>query len=165
MRFVSVGLSALALTGCVDLGSEPWQPASALQGPPGQVAAADAAVGSADGGAGPDSATGVQPASPPRVTCPHADSQPHPVTVRLIANAFHPVAISICAGDPVTWVNEDTKEHAIYTGWPGAPDGQIQSPKIYYGKSWTWTFSKPGSFVYYCSTHKKKMQGAKVVVN
>ena len=163
MSLALVGLSALMLAGCVDLGSETWQPPMAMHGPPVSAPAVDAGDAALDGAAAGDAAAGDAPAGLPSLACPHEDGQPHPVEVRLVANSFQPAELTICAGDAVTWVNEDTKEHAIFTGWPGAPDGQIQSPKIYYGKSWTWTFTKPGEFVYYCSTHKKKMQGAKVV--
>ena len=157
-------LGALLLAGCVDLGSETWQPTSVTQGPPVSVPTADAGLSAIDGAAALDGAATDVPAGLPAPACPHPDGQSQPVEIRLVANSFRPPEVLICAGDSVTWVNEDTKEHAIFTGWPGAPDGQIQSPKIYYGKSWTWTFTKPGEFVYYCSTHKKKMQGAKVVV-
>jgi len=153
----------------MDLGSDPWEPPAAFHVP----AAAPPAV---DAGAAPDGEvsaneattgdpTNDKPASPPPLDCPHADGQPHPVDVRMVKNHFQPAVISVCVGDPVTWTNEDTKEHTIYTGWPGKPDGFLQSPKIYYGKSWTWTFKKPGDFIYFCSTHKKKMQGAQVIVH
>ena len=160
-----VGLSALLLAGCVDLGSGPWPPPLAPDGPPGSVATGDVGLGASDGAQAPDGAAGDGAGGLPTLQCPHPDGQPQPATIRLLANSFRPAEVAVCAGDSVTWVNEDTKEHAIFTGWPGAPDGKIQSPKIYYGKSWTWTFTKAGEFVYYCSTHKKKMQGAKVVVN
>mgnify|MGYP001764374161 CR=1 FL=1 len=47
---------------------------------------------------------------------------------------------------------------------PDHPDGFVQSPKIFFGESFSFVFEAPGDYTYYCSTHKKKMNGARVAV-
>jgi len=84
--------------------------------------------------------------------------------VHIVANRFEPETTTICAGDVVEWRNEDSKEHTIVTGTPTAPDGTLSSPKIYFGGAWSHQFTEPGEFMYFCSTHKKQMRDAVVVV-
>ncbi len=167
-------LAAWALigaAGCMDLGSRPWivgADTPSAGSPPVDVAgatfatdAAGMAPGGADAGAppvAPDAA--IEPASP----CPHPGGAAAELAVELAANTFRPSDLTICTGDAVTWTNFDTKEHTIYTGRPGAPDGVIRSPKLYFGEAYRWVFDAPGDFEYYCSTHKKKMWGAWVRV-
>ncbi len=79
-------------------------------------------------------------------------------------NAFVPDVVEICAGDTVVWSNRDTKEHTVTSGTPQAPDGLFNSGKLYLGDSWSLTFDEVGDFIYFCSTHKKKMRDALVLV-
>ncbi len=163
MRLCLAGV--LTLAGCLDLGSDPWQAPAAFQGAPATVPPQDT-ITTADGGVSAgDSHGDMPPEGPAPIVCPHADGAPAQTEVRMVSNHFQPADVAICAGDRVNWTNEDTKEHTIYTGWPGKPDGAVQSPKIYYGKSWSFIFKTPGEFIYFCSTHKKKMQGALVAVH
>jgi hypothetical protein len=54
----------------------------------------------------------------------------------------------------VTWINDDESFHTVTSGnITKGPDGKFNSgilpPKV----SWTWTFSNPGKFEYYCTVH------------
>ncbi len=166
------GLAFLA-SGCLDLGTRPWEPDLPVEEDEptvgeGESAAHDTDLAEGDSGAVVDDTSGSDPADEPSDepadACPHPGGVAETVDVLLINNSFQPPEVWVCAGDSLVWTNQDTKEHTIFTGKPFAPDGQIQSHQLYYGASFTWTFSEPGSYEYYCSTHKKKMQGAWVHV-
>jgi hypothetical protein len=65
----------------------------------------------------------------------------------------------------VTWINDDESFHTITSGnITKGPNGEFNSgilpPKV----SWTWTFSSPGKFEYYCTVHPY-MDGYVIVAN
>jgi len=143
-RAVLLALLLGALAGCLDLGTNAW------------TVDAGAAPGRPPQSLGPGSSAGLP--------CPGEQGEGREVRVAMAATTFRPSEVSICVGDTVTWVNQDTKEHTVYTGRPEDPDGRVQSPRLYVGDTFSWTFSEPGEYVYYCSTHKKKMRDAWVLV-
>ena len=171
MPHLVVSVAACGLTGgCIDLGTRPWEPEApptVSEQPASSGRAADAPRdrgGERSGGSEGDRTAGDLPVDEvDDAPCPHSGG-PVTIDVALDSNAFEPEEVWICAGDTVTWTNFDTKEHTIFTGKPLDPDGRIQSPQLFYGESYSWTFAAPGSFEYYCSTHKKKMNGAWVHV-
>jgi amicyanin len=70
--------------------------------------------------------------------------------VHMSGYAFGPAQLSIKAGDTVTWTNHDQAPHnAVVTSGPA----QFQSPMLATGQSWSFTFSQPGTYSYYCSVH------------
>ena len=71
---------------------------------------------------------------------------------------FEPVAISIDAGDEVTWTNEDDFPHNVHLF-----DGDV-TEDLPIGESATIAFDEPGDYYYECSLHPDQMQGM-VVVN
>jgi len=159
-------LALLAVTGCVDLGSEPWDPGAEApsHGEPQAGAAAPGSEPVGAGGAGGGEADAGPPGADAEVAACDRSSGAQTVDVLLVANAIRPHRVEICAGDTVRWTNRDTKEHTIMSGTPDAPDGRIASGKIYLGETYSYTFDDPGTVLYYCSTHKKKMRDAQVVV-
>jgi plastocyanin len=148
-RVVPIAAFALCV-GCLDQGDDPWlteparEPAPVAQGPVGDAAPADVP------------ADEISP-------CPRAEG-PVEVQVTMLANAFVPANLEICAGDTVTWTNQDTKEHTVTSGTPEVPDGRFDSGPFYFGRAWSWTFEDEGDWLYFCRTHKKKMRDARVVV-
>ncbi|MEO6470686.1 MAG: plastocyanin/azurin family copper-binding protein, partial [Aeromicrobium sp.] len=59
-------------------------------------------------------------------------------------------SLSIAQGDTVTWTNMDSVEHDVtVTSGPTT----FHSPMLSKGKSWSYTFSKPGTYSYICSVH------------
>lgn len=163
-------LAALALGACWDLGDRPFEPAAAggphggpagdsPRAPPGGSQAPEGQAATPDGDpAGGDPADGATQA------CPHPDGAADEVLVVMENNAFEPAFVEVCVGDTVVWENRDSKEHTVYTGTPEAPDGLVGTAKLYYGDTYARTFDAPGDYVYYCSTHKKKMRDAVVAV-
>ena len=72
---------------------------------------------------------------------------------------FDPVAITVEAGEEVTWTNNDDFPHNVHF-----LDGSDVTEDLPVGDSVTMTFDEPGDIYYECSIHPQQMQG-KIVVN
>jgi plastocyanin len=70
---------------------------------------------------------------------------------------FTPDTLEIAAGTTVTWTNEDDIPHAV-----GAKDLSWKSHAMDTGDTFTYTFTKAGTYDYFCTLHPH-MQG-KIVV-
>jgi amicyanin len=70
---------------------------------------------------------------------------------------FGPEALTIAAGTTVTWTNRDDIPHTVVS-----TDGVFKSKVIDTDEKFSYTFSKAGTYEYYCTIHPK-MTG-KVVV-
>jgi plastocyanin len=93
-----------------------------------------------------------------------ANSSPH-VRVHIKDMAFIPKVIHVRVGSTVTWVNEDDVAHTVTSG-NGSDDAKwVSSPLITTGKTFNVTFSKVGSFPYYCKPHfyDESMHGTVIV--
>ncbi|MEV4052288.1 cupredoxin family copper-binding protein [Amycolatopsis sp. NPDC049688] len=64
--------------------------------------------------------------------------------------AFSPAALTVRAGDTVTWMQHDEAPHDVVT--TSAPVA-FRSPQLSAGQSWSYTFRQPGTYQYYCSVH------------
>ena len=73
---------------------------------------------------------------------------------------YMPATITLVIGmnSTVTWVNQDSVPHTVT-----ANDKSFDSGAINAGKSWTYTFTLPGTYSYYCSYHPW-MKGTVIVV-
>jgi plastocyanin len=71
--------------------------------------------------------------------------------------SFGPVALTVAAGTTVTWTNRDDIPHTVVS-----IEGVFKSKVMDTDEKFSYTFSKAGTFPYYCSIHPK-MTG-KVVV-
>ncbi|MGP3921985.1 cupredoxin domain-containing protein [Streptomyces sp. 8N616] len=70
--------------------------------------------------------------------------------------AYGPAALTIAAGTTVTWTNKDTAPHDVKTrSGPVA----IHSPLLDKGESWSFTFTTPGTYSYYCTVHPDMTAG------
>jgi plastocyanin len=72
-------------------------------------------------------------------------------------SSFSVKELKVKAGTKVTWVNNDTQIHTV-TDLLEAFDSRKMGP----GERWSYTFDKPGTYTYYCSTHPS--MEAKVIV-
>ncbi len=70
---------------------------------------------------------------------------------------FRPATLSIKAGESVTWVNNDDRDHKIVGDGNSFSSGNLSS-----GQSFTQRFEKAGRFSYSCSYHPR-MKGTVVV--
>lgn len=60
---------------------------------------------------------------------------------------FNPKMVTVKAGDTVTWTNKDDIPHTV------ADPGAFKSKALDTGDSFSFTFTTPGSFDYFCSLH------------
>jgi nitrite reductase (NO-forming) len=94
-------------------------------------------------------------------------SPPPGVTVVIPANAattppgYSPDVITVVIGinGTVTWANQDTIPHTVT-----AKDGSFNSGELDPGKSWSHTFTLPGTYHYYCIYHSDVMTGEVIVL-
>jgi amicyanin len=70
--------------------------------------------------------------------------------VRIVNFAYSPASISVNTGDTITWTNEDTAPHTVTTS--SGPQS-LNSPNLSKGQSWSFTFTKAGTYSYYCAVH------------
>lgn len=63
-------------------------------------------------------------------------------------NTFAPLSLSIKAGETVTWVNKETYGHDVVSD-----DQTFKSVKLATGDKYSYTFTKAGTYTYFCSIH------------
>jgi plastocyanin len=63
---------------------------------------------------------------------------------------FSPMAITVTAGSTVTWKNLDGEPHTVVSA-----DGAFRSHALDQNDSFTFKFTKPGTYKYVCSIHPK----------
>ena len=78
-------------------------------------------------------------------------------TVSIDNFAFSAPTITVKAGSEVVWDNHDDDPHSIV-----AKDGSFHSKALDTDDSYSFTFTKAGTFAYYCGLHPF-MQGTVVV--
>src|SRR3990170_3001145 len=69
-------------------------------------------------------------------------------TVVIRDYAFHPATFRVAPGTTVTWVNRDPVAHTV-TG----KDGNWGSGLLAQGQEFSYTFSKAGTYEYFCQPH------------
>jgi plastocyanin len=71
--------------------------------------------------------------------------------------SFTPTTVTVAAGTTVTWMNSDDVPHTVVS------DDQIFKSKVLdTDERFSYTFTKPGTYPYFCSVHPKMT--AKIVV-
>ena len=88
-----------------------------------------------------------------------ASAQPKPETmeVKIDNFTFGPAELTVTAGTTITWTNRDDIPHTVVS-----TDKVFKSKVLDTDEKFSFTFSTPGTFPYFCSIHPK-MTG-KVVV-
>jgi amicyanin len=71
-------------------------------------------------------------------------------SVEIMGYKYQPAALTIAVGDTVTWTNHDTAPHNVVV--TAGPE-KFTSPTLQQGQTFTFTFTKAGSYSYYCSIH------------
>ncbi|HEY1800854.1 MAG TPA: cupredoxin family copper-binding protein [Terriglobales bacterium] len=84
-------------------------------------------------------------------------SSPAAVDVKIDNFSFLPPTITVKAGTRITWTNADDIPHNVVSN-----DQSFKSKVLDTDEKFTYTISKPGTYIYYCSIHPK-MTG-KIVV-
>lgn len=90
------------------------------------------------------------------------------VAVASVDNSFEPQTVSVVVGQSVTWTNTGRNRHDVKVKKVPTDFGIDQDSFIPLTGTYTYAFSKPGSFVYYCSIHgtaKGKGMAGTIVVS
>jgi plastocyanin len=64
--------------------------------------------------------------------------------------AFAPAALTVKAGTKVTWTNQDSDAHTVTSQ---NNTGPLASAALSTGQSYSYTFTKPGTYSYLCTIH------------
>ncbi|HWF32351.1 MAG TPA: cupredoxin family copper-binding protein [Solirubrobacteraceae bacterium] len=80
------------------------------------------------------------------------------VGVTIVSRAYQPAALTIDAGQTVTWTNRGFTPHTVT-----ALGGEFDSGRLNVGESFKVTFSTPGTFAYKCEIHPS-MRGSVTVL-
>ena len=86
-----------------------------------------------------------------------AAAPPAPATVHIRNFRLVPASLENAPGTTVTFVNDDEEPHTAT-----AADKSFDSEALDTHETWKHTFSKPGSFAYFCEMHPQ-MKGKLVV--
>lgn len=78
-------------------------------------------------------------------------------TVKIDNFSFSPATVTVPAGTTVRWTNADDIPHTIVSD-----DKSFKSKALDTDEQFTYTFSKPGTYSYFCGLHPKMT--AKIVV-
>ena len=70
------------------------------------------------------------------------------VNVSMSPTSFSPKNITVNAGDSVVWTNTDSIQHTVTATDSSFNSGTLQSGKVY-----SYTFTIPGTYSYYCMFH------------
>ena len=79
------------------------------------------------------------------------------VTISIDNFAFAPAELSVAPGTTVVWTNHDDVEHTVT-----ASDNGFTSTAIQTAGQFSYTFSTPGTYSYFCAIHP--FMTAKVIV-
>jgi len=101
----------------------------------------------------PQPGAGAPPVIPSAM--PGQDDEVQHATIRQMA--FAPARIEIPVGTTVTWTNDDPLAHTVT-----AEDGAFNSGLLNSGQTWSYTFTAPGEYPFYCIPHPF-MKGVVVV--
>jgi plastocyanin len=66
---------------------------------------------------------------------------------------YKPKELTVKAGTMVTWTNGDQIEHSVTAGGPGKQTGAFDSDFFTKDGSWSFTFTEPGTYSYFCKRH------------
>ena len=80
-----------------------------------------------------------------------------PLEVQVDNFTFGPATLTVPVNSTVTWVNKDDLPHTVASN-----DGVFKSKALDTDDKYSYTFSKPGTYAYFCSIHPK-MVGTIVV--
>src|SRR5271167_2700248 len=85
------------------------------------------------------------------------DAKATPVEVKIDNFSFSPATITVPVGTTVRWTNRDDIPHTVVSD-----DKTFKSKALDTDDQFTYTFTKPGTYGYFCGLHPKMT--AKVVV-
>ncbi len=81
--------------------------------------------------------------------------------VAIVNYSFSPSTLTVKTGTTVRWVNMDSVQHTVSFGTHGNETG-VESSLLGHMGSFSYTFTKPGTYEYHCDPHPY-MTGSVVV--
>jgi len=106
------------------------------------------------GGTGSASSSAPGPSAMPGMSMPPSSAVTGaPVAGNAVAIknfAFSPAVLKVKAGTTVTWTNNDTDAHTVTSSGSGGP---LHSAPLTTGATYSYTFTKPGTYAYFCTIH------------
>ena len=99
-----------------------------------------------------------EPSSPPATKAADASRAPEP-RVTIDGFAFDPPVLVVTPGTKVTWLNRDDVPH---TATSSASPPVFNSKAIDTDEEFSYVFTRPGNYPYFCAVHPK-MTGTVVV--
>ena len=98
-----------------------------------------------------------------QVAHPGGDSTSQPVDAVVINTfMFKPSPLQVSVGATVTWTNQDQIDHTVTSGTPKHATDAFDGTLPHQGATFRTTFSKPGTYPYFCRIHNV-MRGEIVV--
>jgi plastocyanin len=85
------------------------------------------------------------------------EAKSSPTEVRVDNFSFGPETLTVPTNSTVTWVNKDDVPHVIASN-----EGLFKSKALDTDDKYSYTFTKPGTYSYYCSIHPKMV--GKIIV-
>jgi plastocyanin len=79
-----------------------------------------------------------------------AQQAPPAIEVKIDNFSFGPAVITVPVGTTVTWTNRDDIPHTVVSD-----DKVFKSKVLDTDEKFSYTFSKPGTYPYFCSVHPK----------
>jgi len=86
------------------------------------------------------------------------DKPPGSIEVKIYNFSFGSMALTVSAGTTVTWTNDDDVPHTVVS----EDKTTFKSKALDTGEKFSYTFTKPGKYPYFCSVHPKMI--AEIVV-
>lgn len=81
----------------------------------------------------------------------HAVAETQDAMIKLFQ--YQPKTLAIKAGTTVKWTNGDDIEHSVTAGEPGKESGVFDSGFFVKDGTYEHTFTKPGTYNYFCKRH------------
>lgn len=79
-----------------------------------------------------------------------AETQTHAYQVNIQDFSFQPMALNVPLGATVTWTNKDEEPHTVFSN-----DDVFKSKALDTDETFSFKFSKAGTYKYFCSVHPK----------
>ena len=103
-------------------------------------------------------ALALMPGGTPLLAVSAGDKPASGATVKIDNFSFGPADVNVPVGTTVTWTNNDDVPHVV-----ASDDKLFKSKALDTDDHFSFTFTKPGTYAYYCAIHPKMT--AKIVVH
>ncbi|MFE4723035.1 cupredoxin family copper-binding protein, partial [Streptomyces sp. NPDC056728] len=128
----------------------------------GAAVAAVGCLGLLQAASGAPAATTAAPAAHSMAQAKPAAATAADHTVKITGMKFATPKLTVKVGETVKWVNEDTAPHTVTTT---SGPAKLDSGTLQKGDSWSYTFTKAGTYEYYCAVHPDMKASITVVAD